>query len=159
MEYDFGKVIDRRNTSCMKWDFVERVFGEKDVLPMWVADMDFEAPKPVIDAIRKRAKHGFFGYSFRSPSFYEAFINWVKKRHEWGIKREWMIISPGGVPSLNLAVMAFTLPGDKVIVQPPIYPPFLSAIKKNGRELVNNQRRLKNGQYEIDFKDLETRLL
>jgi cystathionine beta-lyase len=159
MEYDFGKVIDRRNTSCMKWDFVERVFGEKDVLPMWVADMDFEAPKPVIDAIRKRAKHGFFGYSFRSPSFYEAFINWVKKRHEWGIKREWMIISPGGVPSLNLAVMAFTLPGDKVIVQPPIYPPFLSAIKKNGRELVNNQLRLKNGQYEIDFKDLETKLV
>lgn len=158
MKYNFDKVLDRENTSSLKWDFTEVVFGKKDVLPMWVADMDFEAPQPVKDAIKKRASHGAYGYSFKPPSFYEAFIDWVKNRHGWVIRREWMILTPGVVPALNLAVMAFTKPGDKVIVQSPIYPPFFPAIENNGRQLVNNQLRFKNGRYEIDFEDLETKI-
>jgi cystathionine beta-lyase len=155
MKYDFDKVVDRRNTSSMKWDQAGKVFGTEDILPMWVADMDFEVPPAVVEALTKAAVHGVFGYTARLPSLYEAFIAWVRKRHGWEVKREWMLFSPGGVPAINLAVMAFSEPGDKVIVQSPVYYPFLLAIRNNGRELANNQLRFRDGRYEMDFEDLE----
>jgi cystathionine beta-lyase len=158
MKYDFDKVIDRRNSSCLKWGGVEKVFGDKDVLPMWVADMDFEAPQAVKEAVRKWALRADYGYTVRPPSFYQAFLDWVKGRHGWDIKKEWMLFTPGGVPALNLSVMAFSNPGDKVIIQPPVYYPFFLAIKNNGRELVYNRLRLQNGRYEMDFADLESKI-
>ena len=120
MKYDFDKVVDRRNSSCMKWGSVERVFGDKDVLPMWVADMDFEAPRAVKEAVNNWASRADYGYTVRPPSFYQAFLDWVKGRHGWDIKKEWMLFTPGGVVALHLSVMAFSNPGDKVIIQPPV---------------------------------------
>jgi cystathionine beta-lyase len=158
MKYNFDKVIDRSETSCLKWGYAEKVFGEKDVLPMWVADMDFEAPRAVKEAIKKKAAQAIYGYTVRPPSLLDAFIDWVKIRHGWQIKREWLAFTPGGVPTINLAVMAFSKPGEKVIIQPPVYYPFRLAIRNNRRQLVNNQLKLKNGRYEIDFENLRAKV-
>lgn len=124
MVYDFDKVIERRNTHSVKWDNLDKSFGADDVLPMWVADMDFPCPQPILDSIEKRNKHGILGYTTRPESLHESIINWMKKRHGWDIKKEWLVYSPGVVTSLNLSVMSFTRPGDSVIIQSPVYPPF-----------------------------------
>jgi cystathionine beta-lyase len=154
MKYDFDSIVNRKNTNSVKWDLTYRVFKEKDVLPMWVADMDFKAPEAVIQAINKRAEHGIFGYTFRPDSYYEAFINWVHKRHGWKIKKEWVTNTPGVIPALNIAIMSFTKPGDKIIVQSPVYYPFFSSVKNNKRHLIINPLKLEKGQYIMDYDDL-----
>ena len=150
MIYDFDNVICRRNTNSAKWDM-----KDEDILPVWVADMDFESPKPVIDALRKRVEHGIYGYTFASDSYYNAIINWQKRRFGWEIEKDWILYSPGVVPGVHMLVRALTQPGDKVIVQKPVYYPFFKAIENNGRHIINNPLKLENGQYVMDYDDLE----
>ncbi len=151
----FDQVIERRNTSSVKWDLVEQLYGSGDVLPMWVADMDFPAPKPVVDAIVARAQHGVYGYTTRPGSAYDAIEQWASTRHRWMIEREWISFSPGVVPALAFLLDALSEPGQKVIIQPPVYHPFAFTIRENGREIVNNHLIFENGQYRMDFEDLE----
>jgi len=148
MKYNFDTIIARENTDCVKYDLRKAFFGKEDVLPLWVADMDFETPDFIREAVIKRAKHPVYGYTFRSDTFSNCVIKWMKIRQKWEVKKEWISFSPGVVPALNMAVLAFTNPGDKVIVQPPVYFPFFSAVKNHGRELVYNQLLENNGKYD-----------
>ncbi|MBC2722967.1 MalY/PatB family protein [Desulfosporosinus sp.] len=155
MNYDFDRIIDRRQTCSVKWDFNQQIFGCEDVLPLWVADMDFEAPEAVVEALVDRAKHGIFGYSNGMDGYYEALIAWLRDRHSWEIRRDWISFSPGVVFALNELVRSLTKPEDKILIQSPVYPPFYKAIKNNGREVVNSQLRVAHGRYVMDFEDLE----
>ena len=157
MNCDFDNVIDRTNTDCYKWDARERVFGLGDVLPMWVADMDFPSPRPVIEAIIRRAQHGVFGYPLRPASLVEAIVEWFERRHGWKIESDWLVFAPGVVPALSFSLMAFSHPGDRVIIQPPVYHPFAHIIDNSGRKVVNNQLALRDGRYVMDYDDLERR--
>jgi len=158
MNYNFDRVIDRYNTNAIKLDSTKSIFGTDDVLPMWVADMDFEAPQRVIEALVTKAKHGIFGYSDGTESYYEAVMGWMSRRHNWRIEKDWICFSPGVVPALLWIVRAFVKPGEKVVLQSPVYPPFFRSIESNGAELLNNPLKLENGQYVIDFVDLEEKL-
>jgi cystathionine beta-lyase len=155
MRYDFDRRVDRSGTHSLKWEWAEKRFGITDVLPMWVADMDFEVAEPIKDAIMKRAEHGIFGYTDRPDSYYRAVMDWMKKRFNWPVQREWILFTPGVVPALNLAVQAFTRPGDRVIIQPPVYYPFATAVLNNGRQLVNNDLKIENGRFAMDVEGLE----
>ncbi|MBM7692041.1 cystathionine beta-lyase [Peribacillus deserti] len=158
MKYDFDKHIIRTNTGSVKWDHSETLFGDKDILPMWVADMDFKAPQPVIDALIEKAEHGIFGYTKGLGSYHDAIIGWMKERHKWEVKSEWICHSPGVVPALNLIVQTFTDPGDKIIIQHPVYYPFTKVIEMNGRTVVSNPLKVENGQYVMDYLDLEEKI-
>ncbi|MDR4889503.1 MalY/PatB family protein [Fredinandcohnia sp. QZ13] len=158
MKYNFNESINRLQTNSVKWDEVENLFGDKEILPMWVADMDFKSPQPVIEALKKRADHGIYGYTTRPDSYYEATVGWMKRRHNWTIEKDWITFTPGVVPALGIIVQSFTNPGDKIIIQQPVYYPFMSVIEKNGREIVNNPLRLENGRYYMDFEDLEKKI-
>ncbi|MDP1896249.1 MAG: pyridoxal phosphate-dependent aminotransferase [Sulfurimicrobium sp.] len=155
MSFDFDRKIDRNGTASVKHDGRENYFGTADVLPMWVADMDFAAPEAVSRALAARAAHPVYGYTFYPDSLYQALIDWLKKRHGWQVERDWIIMVPGVVPSLHAAAMAFAAPGEAVVVQPPVYFPFFSAVTDTGRKLVLNPLRLENGRYTIDFEHLE----
>lgn len=158
MKYNFDEFINRENTASVKYDLRKEIFENPDVIPMWVADMDFKTPDFIVKAIKERLNHEVFGYSIRPKSYYQSIIDWVKRRHNWEIKEEWISFSPGIVPAINMAVLAYTDPGDKIIIQPPVYHPFFYAIKNNDRELVENPLNLRNGRYFINFKDLEDKL-
>lgn len=158
MKYNFDKMINRYNTDSLKWDKTEWLFGEKDILPMWVADMDFVSPKPVVDAIIKRAEHGAFGYTVRSNNYFGAFINWMERRHNWTINKRWIRCTPGIMPAISLAIQKFTEPGDKVLIQAPVYHPYPHIVKDNKRELVNSPLLMKDGKYEMDYEDLERKI-
>lgn len=153
--YDFDTIVDRRNNYSSKWDELGQKFGRDDLLPMWVADMDFLCPRPVIDALVERAKQGIYGYTSRPASYFESVASWMKKRHNWDVKEEWMAYTPGVVPALSFIVNAFTHPGDKIIVQSPVYYPFFAVIENNGRRVVNNPLEFRDGHYFMDFEDLE----
>lgn len=150
MKYDFDKSYDRHNTNCVKWDL-----AKEDVLPMWVADMDFEVAKPISDAIEKRAEHHVYGYSFAGDNYYNSVINWMNRRKNWNIKKEWIKFSPGIVPAINMLIKAFTEPEDEVVIQTPVYYPFHSAVIENKRKLVENSLKLVNCRYYMDYEDLE----
>lgn len=156
--YNFDKVIDRRNTDNVKYDYRKEYFGNADVLPMWVADMDFETPDFIREAVMERAKHPIYGYSVRGNDYYNSIINWQQRRLNWKIEKDWIMFSPGVVPAFNFAVLAFTKPGDKIIVQPPVYFPFFSAINNNDRVQVNNQLVFSDGRYRVDFDDLRAKV-
>lgn len=156
MQYDFDERVQREHTACFKYDWREGIFGKKDVLPMWVADMDLKTPPFVIEALKKRLEHEILGYSFRPEGFYESIINWNEKRNQWKVKKDWISYSPGVVPALNLMVMAYTNPGDKVIVQTPVYFPFFTAVTHHKRTLIINPLQLNNGRYEMDYEHLES---
>ncbi len=158
MKYDFNTLINRENTACYKYDWRESLFGQTGIIPMWVADMDFKTPSFVIESIKKRLEHEVLGYTFRPGSFYESIANWMKKKHNWEIQKEWICFSPGVVPALNLAVLAYTNPEDKIIVQKPVYFPFFSAVTNHNRILVNNPLKLVNGKYSMDFEDLLSKI-
>ncbi|MCR4410733.1 MAG: PatB family C-S lyase [Candidatus Saccharicenans sp.] len=157
-KYDFDSVLDRRHTCSLKWEFCEQVLGVPEVIPMWVADMDFPAPPEVVDAVIRRAQHGAYGYPFIPRSFWSAIINWMKVRHNWEIKREWLSRCHGVVPALNICVQTYTAPGDKIIVQSPVYYPFFSAVENNGRRVVSNPLRFDNGTWRMDFDDLKNKI-
>lgn len=158
MDHIFDEFIDRKNTDSLKWDFCKQRFGKENILPMWVADMDFKSPSPITEAIIRRAEHGVFGYTEVSEKLVAALTAWIKKRHNWQIDNKWIVYSPGVVTSVNTAILAYTKPGDKVLMQTPIYYPFYSSIKDNRRELVVNSLKNNDGYYEIDFADLEQKL-
>lgn len=130
-------------------------FGSEDLIPLWVADMDFAAPAAVIHALQKRAAHPIYGYSFCPDSLFEALIGWLQKRHGWEVRKEWIVFSPGVVPSLHAVVLALTRPKEPVIIQPPVYHPFFTAVTLPGRRLALNPLRLHHGRYSIDFEHLE----
>lgn len=154
----FDRIIERRLSGSRKWDGIRATFGSDSVLPMWIADMDFTSPPEVVEAVRQRAEHGVFGYPTRGEDYYAAIINWVGRRQGWVIQPEWICHTPGVVPAISAAVQSFTDPGDSVIIQPPVYPPFFSCVINNGRKLVENPLRLVNGRYEMDFADLAAKL-
>jgi len=153
--YNFDEVIERSNTASVKYDLRKMFFGTEEVIPMWVADMDFKTPPFILDSIKERAEHHVLGYSFRPPEYYNAIVNWLQRHHNWIIKSEWICFSPGIVPALNLAVLAFTKPGDRIIVQPPVYFPFFSAVSSNNRVLSYNQLQMVTDRYQMDYKGLE----
>ena len=157
MKYNFDEIIDRKGTNSAKWskELLEQRFGDGELLPLWIADMDFKCPKPVVDALVERAKHGIYGYSERTSPYYQSIINWNKRRNNWEIKKEWILFTPGIVSALNLLVQTFSFPGDKVIIQNPVYHPFNAAILNNGRHIQYNPLKHENGRYTMDYKDLE----
>jgi len=155
MTYNFDRIIDRKGTDSVKYDLLHPIFGSEDVLPMWVADMDFEVPEFIRTAICKRASHPIYGYTYRPERFYKAVAGWMKVRHAWSVDPGWMSFSPGIVPALNLCVLGYTEPGDRVLIQPPVYHPFFSAVRDHGRNLVFNKLVKRDGRYEMDFEDLE----
>jgi cystathionine beta-lyase len=154
-DFDFDQLVNRDHSNSLKYDGRQAMFGRDDVIPLWVADMDFASPPAVTDALLQRAHHPIYGYSSFPESTYQALIDWLERRHGWRIERDWLMLCPGVVPSLNAAVMAFTMPEDTVIVQPPVYFPFFSAVTDSGRSLIQNPLRLENNQYHIDFEQLE----
>jgi len=158
LKYDFDRIVDRTGTESMKWAHPRRDLGVADAIPMWVADMDFEAPPAVVEALRRRVEHGVFGYPETPPSFFEAAAGWLGRRHGWTVEPSWLSMTPGIVPALNYIVRAFTRPGDPVIVQTPVYHPFFYAIENNGRRVVRNPLRFDGRRYTMDLDDLRTRI-
>jgi len=156
VHFDFNRVINRKSTNSVKWDFCECCFDGDDVLPMWVADMDFMAPPQVVDAVRRVADHGIYGYSDMPDSYFQAIGEWVASRHRWAIERSWLSYTPGVITGLNVAIQTFTRPGDRVIIQPPVYPPFYRSIEGNGRVPLLNHLRYENGAYAMDLDHLES---
>jgi len=158
MTYNFDEIISREGTSCIKWDARQTVFGNPNVLPMWVADMDFRSPEFVVNALRERLTHEVLGYTYRPESYFDAIIRWVERRNGWTIEKEWICHSPGVVPGLNVAVWAYTQPQDRIVIQTPVYPPFFDAILKNNRTLIENPLIANGDRFEIDFENLDTQL-
>ena len=165
-KYDFDKVIERRGTNSTKWDCDVRTRVEGidypvgELLPLWVADMDFEAAPEIREALAERIRHGIFGYTLMPDSCYDAIIEWEEKRHGWKMEKEWLTFAPGSVPALHMAVQAYCRPGDNVIIQRPVYYPFFQSILSNEAHIANNplvEPALPegNGTYEIDFGDFE----
>lgn len=156
--YNFDEIINRQGSSSVKYDSLKEVFGRDDILPMWVADMDFQAPPSVLNAVREAAERGIFGYTFRSAESVGQFINWVKTRHNWEIKREWITSAPGIVAALPVSIRAFTKPGDKILIQTPVYPPFHNIVKENNRVLVTSPLKESESGWDINWEDFENKL-
>ena len=152
--WNFDEPYEREGTDCIKYDRREEVFGVKNVIPMWVADMDFNSPDFVVESLRKRLDHGIFGYSFRPDDYYVSMISWIRSRHNWNVEKEWISFCPGIVPALNFCTLAFTQPGDSIIVQPPVYFPFFSAVESHGRKLIYNQLIESGGKWAMDYDSL-----
>lgn len=155
MSFDFDREIARAGTDSVKWDGRAAYFGTADVMPLWVADMDFAAPDCVVEALAARAAHPVYGYTQFPDRLFDALIGWMQKHQGWHVKREWIVMAPGVVPSLHAALHALTQPGEGVIVQPPVYFPFLSSVTATGRKLVLNPLRIEDGRYRIDIPHLE----
>ncbi|WP_409302453.1 MalY/PatB family protein [Peribacillus sp. SCS-155] len=152
------EIFERRNTGSVKWDYTDKFFSDKDLLPMWVADMDFPSPEPVQRALTERIKHPLFGYTGAPQSLYESIINWMNKHHSWEIDKQWILFSHGVVASLATAIQALTSPGDQILLQSPVYTPFFDMIKSNERLVVNSELLLQNNRYMMDFEDIEKKL-
>jgi cystathionine beta-lyase len=170
MEHNYDQEIARKGTNSTKWEFMageqeesrvihtDRFFGEDRTLPMWVADMDFRCPEPVVQALAARALHGIYGYSAPTASFYDSVVNWMKRRHGWKIDPGWICVTPGVVPALNMLVRTFTTPGERVLIQPPVYHPFKKSIEMNQAEVAVNPLRYIGGRYSMDLADLEAKV-
>ena len=157
---DFDKVINRKNTRCLKYDFAVKRGKPADVLPLWVADMDFETSSYIEDALVERAKEGIFGYSEVQTPYFEILANWMKLHHNWEIQEDWLIKTPGVVFALAMAVKAYTQPGDSVLIQLPVYYPFSEVIQDNGRKVVSsNLYQGEDNRYHIDFQDFEKKIV
>jgi cystathionine beta-lyase len=158
MLYNFDELIDRTGTDSYKYDARKRYFGNPDVLPMWVADMDFRTPDFIVGAMKKRLEHEIFGYTLKPDSLYESVIGWMYRRHGWKIEKDWIIFTPGVVPAFNMCILAYSSPGDKVVVQSPVYYPFFWAVNLNKRVMTNNQLLRSGDQYIMDTDDLKSKI-
>lgn len=154
----FQDIRDRKNTKSAKWDGLQDVFGTDDIIPLWVADMDFPAPDAVVKALIERSEHGIFGYTLVDEEVKNTITNWLKKRHNWLVPEQWLSFSPGVVTSMDMAIQALTNPGDGIIIQTPVYTPFYNSIRNHGRQIIENPLVLQEGRYEIDFEDLDEKL-
>ncbi|WP_096200561.1 MalY/PatB family protein [Bacillus sp. FJAT-45350] len=155
-EYSFDKVVERRNTGSAKWDMVDTLYRGKDLLPFWVADMDFKVPTEVIDALQQKVSHGVFGYPAHSPSANSAVINWLATHFHWNIEAQSILFTSGIIPTINNIIQAFSNEGDEIIIQTPVYPPFYQLVTNNNRELVKNPLKYEQGTYKMDFEHLES---
>ncbi len=155
MKWNFDEEVSREGTDCVKYDLRKETFGSEDIIPMWVADMDFKTPDFIISALRKRLEHEIMGYSFRPTEYFSSISSWFQKKHNWVIKDEWICFCPGIVPALNLCTLAFTRPGDSVIIQPPVYIPFFSAVENHGRNLIYNQLIETDSKWVMDLDSLK----
>lgn len=151
MKYDFDEIISRRNTNSCKWDSTP----SDDVLPLWVADMDFRTAPAIVEALEKRVRHGIFGYVRVPDAYYDAVTGWFERRHGCHFEKEWMIYTSGVVPAISAVIKALTVPGDGVIVQTPVYNCFFSSIRNNGCRLITNPLKYENYTYHMDFEDLK----
>ncbi len=156
--WNFDEVIDRQGSDSIKYDKRDEVFGRKDVIPMWVADMDFKSPPFVIEAISRKLNQEILGYSFRPDGYFTSIVNWLKKRHQWDVRAEWIEFSPGIVPALNMCTLAYTNPGDEIIIQPPVYTPFFRAARDHGRRLVYNCLKETESGWIMDIDDLASKI-
>lgn len=153
--YSFDAIVDRKGTSCIKHDRLEKDFGTSNVLPLWVADMDFATPDFIMEALRKRCEHEVLGYPIQQEGWFTSILNWLKKRYNWDLTKEDIGFVPGVVSGFSFAIQCFTQPGDTILIQSPVYPPFLNMPKKNDRKLLVNELPFINGRFEIDFEDFE----
>lgn len=155
--YNFDEVINRKGTSCVKYDGLKDAYqGKENLIPLWVADMDFATPDFIIDALKKRCEHPIFGYTFDDDEYYASILTWLHYKYNWKAEREWITYIPGIVKGIGLAVQCFTQPGDKVIIQPPVYHPFRLVPTRMGREVVYNPLKVEDGVYKMDFEQLES---
>lgn len=159
MKFDFDKVIQRKGTNSLKYDFAEEYGKPADALPLWVADMDFQTAPPILKRLEQLVQHGIFGYTDHKEDYVQAVKNWYQHRFAWDIQGEWIVKMPGVVAALAMTVRAFTKEGDSVLIQRPVYHPFSSVVETNRRNLVNNPLKLVNGYYEIDFDDFEKKIV
>lgn len=159
MKYDFDEMIDRRETDSIKWNkgIIKDEFGDGELLPLWIADMDFKCARPIIEALSKRVEHGIFGYSQAGEEYYEAVAKWNRRRHGLSIEKDWIVFVPGIVPAFNYLIRTFAKPGDKVVIQNPVYYPFSFVVANNGCHPVLNQLRRVDGSYRMDYEDLEAK--
>ena len=153
--YDFNQPIDRRGTHCVKFDALKDMFGREDLISLWVADMDFATPDFIIDALKQRLEHAVLGYPVQYDGYWQSVVDWIRSHHGWEVEREWMRYIPGIVKGIGMVVNVFTQPGDKIIIQPPVYHPFRLVPEHNGREIVMNPLRCVGDSYEMDFEQLE----
>ncbi|MDR2147830.1 MAG: PatB family C-S lyase [Tannerella sp.] len=156
MQYNFDELIDRKGTDCQKFDMLEKYYGRDDLMSLWVADMDFRTPDFIVNALKQRCEHPVFGYTYLSDDYYDSIMNWVKGLHGWEIRREWLSYIPGIVRGIAYTLECFTKPGDKIIIQPPVYHPFRLVPEHMNREVVYNPLKLVNGSYQMDFDQLES---
>ncbi|MBO3444925.1 MalY/PatB family protein [Clostridium sp. CCUG 7971] len=159
MKYKFDEVIDRSNNFSAKWSEMDKKYGTNDILPMWVADMDFKTAPCIIDALKSRLEQGIYGYTTRPNSYNQSIVNWILKRFNWNIKSEWLIYSPGVIPTISLIIQEMTNKNDKVMIQEPVYSPFNSVVKDNERKLVISPlKKLEDGSYVMDYEDIESKI-
>ncbi len=154
MQYNFDEIVDRSGSNAVKLEKLKPVFGYEDLIPFWVADMDFKSPPAIIEALKQRVEHGVFGYTLPSDAYTSSIVNWLERRHRWQVKEEHINFVPGVVKGFAFAIDEFTEKGDKIIIQPPVYHPFRIVTTSLGREVVNNPLILENGQYKMDFEGL-----
>jgi len=154
MKYDFDKIYDRKNTGSSKWDLVKPLFGSEDVLPLWVADMDFPVAQPILEAIQARARHPFFGYSYARESVVQSVVDRMQRKFNWKIKPEWVVFTPGVISALNAAVRTITHPADAIILQEPVYYPFFATVTGSGCQIAHNPLLFRKNRYEMDFVGL-----
>lgn len=159
MIYDFNEIIDRKNTDSLKFDFAVERGKPAGILPLWVADMDFRAPREVIEALDGRSRHGIFGYTDTKSDYFYILKNWFNERFGWKIESNWLVKTPGVVFAICAAIRSLTEEGDSVLIQRPVYYPFSSSITDNSRKLVNNPLRYSDGRYSIDFDDFEKKII
>lgn len=158
MTYNFDEIITREGTDTLKYDARKRYFGTEDVLPMWVADMDFRTPDFIVNAMKKRLEHEVFGYTLKPDSLYEAVIGWMQRRHGWKVEKDWILFTPGVVPAFNMCIQAYSKPGEKIILQSPVYYPFFWGVELNKRAMLNNQLVRNGDRYEMDLDDLRKKI-
>lgn len=158
MTYNFDEIIPREGTNSLKYDARQNFFGTNDVLPMWVADMDFCTPDFIVNAMKKRLEHQIFGYTLKPDSLYEAVIGWMQRRHGWKVEKDWILFTPGVVPAFNMCIQAYSQPGEKVVVQSPVYYPFFWGVEYNKRVMLNNKLLCNGDRYEMDLNDLKKKI-